>query len=166
MTVKQYQAIIDSYIKEHGITVKGYYKTMWGNSSIPTREIWIPKPKTETAFYIALHEIGHIACNVVDSAPTWLHEYSATKWALDAARDKNVLFSKEVVEAIRGYLKYQVLVMVRRWKSFEAMPDKVYKLAGLNKSYCRLKMSEGKSLVMAEYVENFPDFRNLKIRWH
>jgi hypothetical protein len=165
VTARQYQEIIDRYLKDNNIKVAGYYRTIWGNSWIKTREIKIPKPVNQCSFYICLHEIGHILAPIDYNAPIWLHEYHATKFALDESRKLGIEYGKEVMEAIRGYLKYILKKSVRKKHVIDTIPSKVFKLAGVNKSYWKSQINKNKKAVVPFSVHDFMHWRNIKVCW-
>ena len=167
MTPNQYQAIINRYIKEHNIILAGYYKTTHGSAALSERKIWIPKPVNECTFYICLHEIGHIVAGNTDDDSNWLCEYEATKYGLEEARKLKIKYSVELTECIKNYLRYTLCVAVTKEQiPIDNIPCKVFRLAGINKSYWMKKAREGKRLVRAgETVNEFYKFRAYKVKW-
>jgi hypothetical protein len=167
MTAKQYQAIIRKLIKEHDITVVKYYNSFQGNALIEEKKIWIPKPVCETSFYIALHEIGHVISGLDSTKqPNWLHEYEATRYALEQAKMEGIDFSEEMIQAIRGYLKSVLCDEIM--KTFiDEIPNKVFQLAGCNKYYWRKKIIKGYKFLRGGeiHVGAFRQWKNFKVMW-
>jgi HEPN domain-containing protein len=157
MTAFQYQRIINKYLKEHNIKVEGYYKRSHGLAWIEERIIRIPKPVIELNFYICLHEIGHVVTNDITDSD-WLGEYKATKYGIEEARKWGVEYSKEVMECIRGYLKYHLVKAIQTGIAIETIPDKVFRLAGASKRYWLKKYRKERNLIMV--MSMLMNFRN------
>jgi hypothetical protein len=164
MTAFQYQKLVNRYIKEHNIKVAGYYKRSCGNALIEERKIWIPKPVIELNFYICLHEIGHVVTNETTDSD-WLGEYKATKYGIEEAKKCGVEFSKEVMECIKGYLKYHIVEAINSGIKADSIPCKVYKLAGASKQYW-LKMLKAGNKPSGDYINEFQKLRAFKVKWN
>jgi hypothetical protein len=165
VTALQYQLIINKLIKQHDIAVDKYYRTPHGQALINKRTIRIPKPVNELTFYICLHEIGHILSNLKETDSNWLHEYEAAKYGIQEAKRNDVIYSKELMECIRGYLRYSLKKSIRKNTAIEDIPNKVFRLAGASKSYWSNKIKSGRKAVLIGEVNDFLQWRNIKIKW-
>lgn len=167
-TRKGYQKIITELLKNNNIKVLRYYRTVHGQAYLEERAIKIPKVTDELSFYIAAHEIGHIVA--VDNGlslhePRWKHEYEATKYALDKAREYKIRFPKKVYEAIIGYLRYTIIIATR---ANTKIPQEVFSLAELDRDFWMTKISNGyrpKYYTDRMKEMSFMEWRNITIKW-
>lgn len=57
-------AHIDSLAAEHGITVKVTAHRSDSEAFIAARTVWVPERMTKVNYLVALHELGHVACDL------------------------------------------------------------------------------------------------------
>jgi hypothetical protein len=167
MTAFQYQQLIKKYVRKHKIKIVGYFNDSQGEANLETREIKIPYPVIEVNFYICLHEIGHIITNELSDSDL-VGEYKATEYGVTEAKKCGVVFSKEVMECIRCYLKYYLVKAINSGVTAESIPGKVYRLAGANKQYWVKMCKAGKKPDgnVSNVDGEFQRFRAYKVKWN
>lgn len=123
--------IVFEYIKKYKISVLSErFTTPVGRAWINTKEIKIPVIDSTEAFFVALHEVGHILTGqkIPETTPDFVFEYHADKWAIDTARKHGIVNEKYEMRA-RWYVLSFIADYHNKNENY-IVPKKVLKFVG------------------------------------
>lgn len=134
---KEYVNWIKDELKLHKIRVH-----KWGKFSehetyyayFDSRRVYIPVPKCDFSFLVALHEIGHLV--VGNDFYGHIAEYNAEEWALQTAKTKYGIISEEYEESGKNYVYEQLIEDIAyRFFNYSNLNLKIKRWINIPKKY-------------------------------